>query len=170
MICQGICMLHSIASVPQHTHASAWLPPHADNSTCLCTCPPLCRHDRCAGMCAGRRGGRTTVLSPASWCCQPGSGHGGTGLLLGQKGVPPSPEHLAMAPCVPLCWARGVCPMHASACGHDTALSHVRSPEPQGALRQLEEAWLQAGRAEGWQGVGCWGGDSITPGLLLPAP
>jgi len=54
----------------------------------------------------------------------------------------------------------GGVPVHASACGHacgDTALLHMHSPEPQGALRQRWEAWLQAGGAEGQQGAGCWG-------------
>lgn len=138
MICQGICILHSAASVPRHTHTHTLLhgctPPHADRHQHL---PP---HVPTA-LWACVRGTGWPCSGLAARHHQPGLGRGGRGLALGQKGVPPSPEHLAMA-----LWTMS-----------DAALSHMCPPGPQGVVRRLEEAWLQAGRAEGQQGTGCWG-------------
>lgn len=61
MICQGIRTLHSAVSVPQRTHASAWL------HTYLCmqaAAPAAARAHRCAAC--GDTGGRTDLVLPGA--------------------------------------------------------------------------------------------------------
>lgn len=115
--------------------------------------PASARAHRCAGMTAVQacvRGGRTATLSPAFWCCQPGPGRwyrsaAGAG---GCSSIPRTPWYGSLRAFV---LGNGDVPR----CGRVS--SHVCLPELQGAGRQLEEAWLQAGGAEGQQGTGFWG-------------
>lgn len=74
--------------------------------------PASARAHRCAGMTAVQAcawGGADSHAQPC-FLVLPDWPRTGTGLPPGQEDVPPSPEHLGMAPCVPLCWAMGMCP------------------------------------------------------------
>lgn len=123
-------------------------PPHADSSTCLCTCPPLCRHDCCASL---RAGGADSHAQP---CFLVLPAWPRTVVQVCRRGrrmfLHPQNTLVWLSAC--LCAGQwGCAPMR------PCELPHVCLPELQGAGRQLEEAWLQAGGAEGQQGTGFWG-------------
>ena len=123
-------MLHSVVAVPQHTLASAWL--HA--STCRQQHLPL--HVPTAAQAWVRgAGGHDSHAQLCSLALPAWSGAWWYRSAAGVEGCR-APCYGSM--CVFVTSSGGV-PVHASACGHacgDTALLHMHSPEPQGALRQ----------------------------------
>lgn len=146
-------MLHSV-SICASAHTCFCMAAHLHMQT---TAPASARAHRCAGMCAGGQDSHAQpcfLLLPAwpsTWWYRSAAGEEGC------SSITRTPCYGSMRAFV---LGNGGVPMHASMCGHvcgDAALLHTRSPEPQGVMRQLEEAWLQAGRAKGRQGAGCWG-------------
>lgn len=100
-------------------------PPHTD-STCLCTCPAPC-----TCVC---RGGIATLSPPAQ------------DVSLGQEMLPPSPEHLAVALCVSLCWMSPC----AFVCGHNTALLDGAFLNPGSQKEPVDLKNIQ-GQTDGWE-------------------